>query len=127
MAAQTLNANVSLSAARASKPAPARLAAKPARLIGYTGLSKHSLGAAPAVSFGAAVAARIAAPVTKGQRIVATMAKKSVGDLTKADLEGKKVLVSARVCVISIIIKNLKVYVLMPLAFGWLSFQRCER
>eukprot|EP00884_Botryococcus_braunii_P003550 jgi/Botrbrau1/13196/Bobra.0351s0009.1 len=95
MAAQTLNVSVSLSAARSSKPAPARVAAKPARLIGYTGLSKHSLGAAPAASFGAAVAARIAAPVTRGQRIVATMAKKSVGDLTKADLEGKRVLVRA--------------------------------
>lgn len=95
MAAQTVNVSVSLRAARSSTPAPARVAAKPARLIGYSGLSKHSLGAAPAVSFGATVAARIAAPVTRGQRIVATMAKKSVGDLKKADLEGKRVLVRA--------------------------------
>jgi phosphoglycerate kinase len=31
----------------------------------------------------------------KGSRIVATMAKKSVGDLSKADLEGKVVFVRA--------------------------------
>jgi phosphoglycerate kinase len=31
----------------------------------------------------------------KGSRVVATMAKKSVGDLTKADLEGKVVFVRA--------------------------------
>jgi hypothetical protein len=31
----------------------------------------------------------------KGSRVVATMAKKSVGDLSKADLEGKVVFVRA--------------------------------
>jgi hypothetical protein len=83
-----------LSASRAPRSAPARVAAKSARVIGYTGLSKHTLGAAPEVSFGAVVATRVGAPVARGQRIVARMAKKSIGDLSKADLEGKRVLVS---------------------------------
>nr|AKP17751.1 phosphoglycerate kinase [Auxenochlorella pyrenoidosa] len=42
-----------------------------------------------------AVAARVSLVKGKGQRIVATMAKKSVGDLSKAELEGKTVFVRA--------------------------------
>ncbi|PRW58140.1 phosphoglycerate kinase isoform B [Chlorella sorokiniana] len=46
-------------------------------------------------SLKAAVAQRVAAPQGAGSRVVATMAKKSVGDLSKADLEGKVVFVRA--------------------------------
>lgn len=94
MAAQTINVSICPTAARASRPVRARAAAQPARLTGYTGLSKHNLGVAPSECLRTIVASRVAAPASRGQRIVATMAKKSVGDLTKADLEGKRVLVS---------------------------------
>lgn len=102
MAAQTINVGVCPTAARATRPVRARAAAQPARLIGYTGLSKHSLGVAPSECLRTTVASRVAAPASRGQRIVATMAKKSVGDLSKADLEGKKVLVSTTCFLIAI-------------------------
>ncbi|KAI7841103.1 hypothetical protein COHA_005328 [Chlorella ohadii] len=46
-------------------------------------------------SLKAAVAQRVAAPQGAGSRAVVAMAKKSVGDLSKADLEGKVVFVRA--------------------------------
>ncbi|PSC75820.1 phosphoglycerate kinase isoform B [Micractinium conductrix] len=46
-------------------------------------------------TFGQAVAARVQSVKGAGSRVVATMAKKSVGDLSKADLEGKVVFVRA--------------------------------
>ncbi|KAL4514662.1 hypothetical protein Ndes2526B_g03994 [Nannochloris sp. 'desiccata'] len=59
------------------------------------GIAKGSLFAKTERSFAQAVAGRVATVQGKGSRIVATMAKKSVGDLSKADLEGKVVFVRA--------------------------------
>ncbi|KAL4437111.1 hypothetical protein ABPG75_004250 [Micractinium tetrahymenae] len=54
-----------------------------------------ALKAAKKQTFSGSVAARVQSVKGAGSRVVTTMAKKSVGDLTKADLEGKVVFVRA--------------------------------
>jgi hypothetical protein len=63
------------------------------RLVAFNGLAAQKLASSSAPSLKAIVAARVSVPMGRRQRLVVQMAKKSVGDLTKSDLEGKTVLV----------------------------------
>lgn len=63
-------------------------------LKAFNGLATHQLSRPTAKTFHAIVAARVNGTAGRRQRLVVQMAKKSVGDLTKSDLEGKTVLVS---------------------------------
>ena len=64
------------------------------RLMAFQGLAAPKLALSSAPTLHAMVSARVSAPMGRRQRLVVQMAKKSVGDLTKSDLEGKTVLVS---------------------------------
>jgi hypothetical protein len=93
MAALTVNVLAPVASSRPAQAQRPRAASQPARLVSFSGLSKHQLGGFTGQTLSATVEARVAAPVSRGQRVVVSMAKKSVGDLTKADLDGKVVLV----------------------------------
>lgn len=76
----------------------ARAAPAPARVAGFAGLSRaNRLGLAleTRTTFGASVAVRMPRKSAAAARSVVVMAKKSVGDLSKADLEGKVVFMRA--------------------------------
>jgi hypothetical protein len=72
-------------AVRSARPMP--------RLMAFHGLATHQLGRPAVQSLHAIVASRLNSTAGRRQRLVVQMAKKSVGDLTKSDLEGKTVLV----------------------------------
>eukprot|EP00873_Tetraselmis_striata_P002387 jgi/Tetstr1/422651/TSEL_013456.t1 len=83
--------------ARVSRPASrARAVATPVR-AGFAGLARaERLGLSlQAQTFGATVSARVGRRSAAAARAVVTMAKKSVGDLSKAELEGKVVFMRA--------------------------------
>ena len=73
-----------------------RSAAPMPRLMAFNGLAAQKLALSAPISFKSLVSARVSAPAARRHRMVVQMAKKSVGDLTKGDLEGKTVLVRLR-------------------------------
>ncbi len=75
-------------AMRSARPMP--------RLMAFNGLATHQISRPSTQSLHAFVAARVNGVSGRRSRLVVQMAKKSVGDLTKSDLEGKTVLV--RIC-----------------------------
>lgn len=72
-------------AMRTARPMP--------RLMAFNGLGTHKLSRPSAKSLHSVVAARVNGVTGRSSRLIVQMAKKSVGDLTKSDLEGKTVLV----------------------------------
>ncbi|KAK9918882.1 hypothetical protein WJX75_007787 [Coccomyxa subellipsoidea] len=72
---------------RAARPMP--------RLMAFNGLATHQISRPSTKSLHSIVAARVNGVSGRRSRLVVQMAKKSVGDLTKSDLEGKTVLVRA--------------------------------
>lgn len=70
---------------RAARPMP--------RLMAFNGLATHQISRPSTKSLHSIVAARVNGVSGRRSRLVVQMAKKSVGDLTKSDLEGKTVLV----------------------------------
>ena len=72
-------------ALRTARPMP--------RLMAFNGLATHQISRPSTQSLHSIVAARVNGQTGRRSRLVVQMAKKSVGDLTKNDLEGKTVLV----------------------------------
>lgn len=66
------------------------------RLMAFSGLATHQISRPSTQSLHSIVASRVNGPTSRRSRLVVQMAKKSVGDLTKDDLEGKTVLVRAQ-------------------------------
>lgn len=88
MRAQAPVANCARQSLRCAAPMP--------RLMAFSGLAAQKLALSSPISLKSLVAARVSAPAARRHRMVVQMAKKSVGDLTKGDLEGKTVLVRLR-------------------------------
>jgi len=72
---------------RGARPAP--------RLMAINGLGTQ-LSRASGKSLRSMTAARLSMPANRRHSLIVEATKKSVGDLSKADLEGKRVLVSSK-------------------------------